>query len=251
MTRNSLCVSVLLLLSACAGFGATETLSGNGIEWVRIEGGVFQMGDNFEASNDDALPVHRVVVEPFYISRYETTFEQFDSFARSTDQPIPVADESQRGARAVVQVSWDDAMSFCTYAGGRLPSEIEWEYAAAGGEAKQKYAGTNDDVAIDEYAHHRENSGGMSMPVGLKKANLFGLYDMSGNAGEWVSNYYEKYPEPGDAAVYFNPAERDMRLVRGGSVSSEAHVTRTYWRAGTLRNQRTPSIGFRCATDAS
>lgn len=150
-----------------------------------------------------------------------------------------------------MDVSWDEATAFCAFAGGRLPTEIEWEYAAAGGIAKQKYAGTNNDLEIDNFAHHRQNSGGISMPVGLKEPNLFGLYDMSGNVGEWVDDYYESYPEQGEKLVYNNPDEREMRLVRGGGVSSEVHVTRTYWRAGTLRDQRTPSIGFRCAVDAN
>ncbi len=141
----------------------------------------------------------------------------------------------------------DDAMDICAFFGTRLPSEME--YVAAGGTAKQKYAGSSSDELIDEYAHHRINSHGQSLPVGQKKPNLFGLHDMSGNVAEWVNKYYEKYPEPGRTSIFDNPDERDMRLVRGGSVSSEFHVTRTYWRAGTLRQMRTPSIGFRCARD--
>lgn len=83
--------------------------------------------------------------------------------------------------------------------------------------------------------------------MGQKEPNLFGLFDMSGNVAEWVDAYYEKYPEPGMLPIYNNNFERDMRLARGGSITSEVLLTRTYWRAGTLRMVRAPSIGFRCA----
>jgi len=251
MSRFVLCLIVCLVATACSGSGKLRTSSVLGLDMVRIEGGAFLMGDSFEGSNDDALPVHAIDVETFYIARFETTFEDYGAYARLTEKRIPLPEERNRGRRAVAGISWNEAVAYCEYVGARLPSEQEWEYAAAGGSAKQKYAGTNDDLAIDEFVSYRENSHGESLPVGQKKPNLFGLFDMSGNVGEWVSDYYEKYPETGGLPVYNNPDIRDMRIVRGGGVSSEPHVTRTYWRAGTLRYIRTPSIGFRCARHAN
>ncbi len=250
MLRFTLYLVICVAVTGCSGSARLRRPSILELDMVRIEGGPFLMGDSFEGSNDDALPLHAFEAETFYLSRFETTFEDYDAFAKSTSRPIPVPESGDRGKRAVVDVSWDDAASYCAHVGARLPTEREWEYAAAGGRAKQKYAGTNDDLAIDEFVSYRENSSGKSLPVGQKKPNIFGLFDMSGNVGEWVGAYYENYPETGDLPVYNNPDKRDMRILRGGGISSEPHVTRTYWRAGTLRYVRTPAVGFRCAKDA-
>lgn len=251
VARTIAALAVSMIVVGCTGSKNLIRSDRLDLELILIPGGEFRMGDTFEGTNDDALPVHSIRVDPFYLSRFETTMEQFDAFAKATGRPLPLPDDGHRASRAVADVSWDEANAFCFFVGGRLPTEVEWEFAAAGGNAKQKYAGTSDDLAIDEYAHHRENSGGESMPVGQKKPNVFDVYDMSGNVAEWISDYYENYPSPGEDPVYFDPGVRDMRLVRGGSVSSEAHVTRTYWRAGTLKSIRTPSVGFRCAKDAA
>ena len=250
MVRFLLILTVSIQLSGCRGPRAVTTTALLDIEMVRIDGGFFEMGDSFESSNEDALPVHTIKVSTFYLARYETTFKHYDTFAHAVRRPIPVPDDGMRSMRAVIDVSWDEAVAFCEYVGARLPTEREWEYAAAGGAVKQKYAGTNDDSAIDNFASFYENSFGSSLPVGLKMPNLFGLYDMSGNVGEWVADYYEKYPATGDEPVYNDPNEREMRIVRGGGISSDVALTRTYWRAGTLRHIRTPSVGFRCAKDA-
>ena len=216
---------------------------------VRIDGGKYMMGDSFDFQNDDALPVHEVDIKTFYLARTETTFDAYDEFVRRTGSRLPLPNDGFRGRRAVSDVSWDEADAFCRYVGARLPTEREWEYAAAGGARKQLYAGTNDEADVDAYVSYRENSNGETHVVGMKQPNLFGLYDMSGNVSEWVSDYYEKYPRPGEEPIYNDPDERDMRITRGGGVHSELTVARTYWRAGTLRGVRAPQIGFRCAMD--
>ena len=137
ITPNALRLAAILLTSGYAGSGVIMMSDRLGLELVRIDGGPFQMGNSFEKSNDDALPVHEVVVESFYISGYEITIEQSDTFARTTDRRIPLPDKKQWGKSAVADVSWSNAKAICFYSGGRLPTEIECEYAAAPGEAKQ------------------------------------------------------------------------------------------------------------------
>lgn len=220
-----------------------------GYEWVPLDGGVFLMGDSFEFENEDALPVHEVEIAPFEMARYETTFEQYDWFAKRTGRELPVPEEPLRGNRAVGNVSWDNAVAFCETIGGRLPTEQEWEYAAAGGSAKQLFPGTNDPDDVDRFIRYMENSIARSFPVGTKEPNLFGLYDMGGNVAEWVNEYYAYYPEPGQEPEWQDMEVFSMRLARGGSYASSLVLTQTFWRAGTVRRVETGSVGFRCARD--
>ena len=219
-----------------------------GFEWVYIEGGPYLMGD-LGQNNQDALPLHGVRIEPFYISRYETTLEQYDLFAQKTGRETVLPDQVSRGRRAAGDMNWEDARAFCKYMGGRLPTEQEWEFAAAGGKAKQIYPGTDNADEVDDYVRHRVNSMAESFPVGRKKPNLFGLYDMGGNVAEWIGDFYEFYPEPGADPEWIDLSQRELRLARGGGYSAEVYVSLTYWRAGTLGTITTPTIGVRCARE--
>lgn len=240
---------LICLIAGCRSIRTLPQYNRAEISWVNIEGGRFIMGDTFTRLNEDALPVHRVDVKSFKMSRFETSFEQYDAYARRMEIPRPMPDDSNRGRRAVSDISWDEAVAFCESVGGRLPSETEWEYAAAGGAAKQLYAGTSDSLSVDLFASYRENSKGEAFPVGNKAPNEFGLYDMSGNVAEWIGEYYQSYPENAVDAVIADTTLFDLRIIRGGSVWAGQPITRTYWRTGTLKEVRTPSVGFRCARD--
>ena len=218
-----------------------------GIEWVDIPGGEYLMGDTFEGTNQDALPLHRVTVLPFRILRYEVTYRQYDAFVHSTSSRLPDDSGTTRGDQAVADVSWDEAAAFCAWIGGRLPSEREWEFAAAGGDRKQVWPGTNNPDSVDAYVRHRTNSVGMPGVVGRHRPNRFGLFDMGGNVAEWVGAFYQFYPEDGTEPDWVDLDDRGIRILRGGSYSMEPEIARTYWRAGTLREVTSPAVGFRCA----
>lgn len=240
---------LLAFVAGCAGSRHARRAATMGVEWLPVPGGPFVMGDTFFGTNTDALPVHEVTVGPFLISRNETTRGQYRVFASATGVPMPEGPASAPDDMAVSSVDWDEANAFCAWIGGRLPSEQEWEFAAAGGPDKQLYAGTDNVDSLASYARFRANSVARPAPVGRRLPNRFGLHDMSGNVAEWVGAFYQFYPKEGLEPVVDDPKSTGIRIVRGGSYSMEPDVTRTYWRAGTLRSVRSSAVGFRCAKD--
>lgn len=212
-----------------------------------VPAGTFLMGDFAEAENEDALPLHDVLVARFLIDRYEVSYVEYDAFATKAGLPLPDDDGYGRGSRAVANVTWDEAMAFCSSRGMRLPSEAEWEYAARSGGRHDLYSGTSDPDSLGEYARYKENSVGFSAEGGRKLPNELGIYDMSGNVAEWVGDYYQFFPRPGEEPVYSDLEVSGIRIVRGGYFDHPENILRTYWRTGTLKGTKTFSIGFRCA----
>jgi len=246
-------------------------------EMVLLEAGSFQMGSADGAP--DERPVHKVeITKPFYIAKYEVTFEEYDQFysdTQGTGIKKPGDEGLGRGKRPV-PVTWLDAIAYCNWLsekeglalcysgkgratkcdgtanGYRLPTEAEWEYAARGGKKSQgfKYAGSN---SPGDVAWYEASSGGHSHPVGQKQPNELGLYDMSGNLWEWCwdfyhGDYYAASPSA-DPQGPTSPQDNSLeRVKRGGYFTLDPDSLRatcrsagstTYWPGEGFRLVRT------------
>ena len=146
----------------------------------------------------------------------------------------------------IVNVTWDDAHDFCAWAGGRLPTEAEWEYAARGGSTAARYG------PIDEIAWSFNNSWGHTHAVAQKRANRFGLFDVLGNVWEWVNDWYDQdYYQDSPSQDPPGPASGQYRVMRGGSWFCSPRNVRVSNRAGINPGFRDTDFGVRCGAEVA
>jgi len=222
----------------------------DGLKYVWIPPGTFMMGcspgDN--ECYDYEKPPHQVTItKGFWLGQTEATVAAYRRFAGSTGARMPAAPEFNAGWNnqdmPIVNVSWDDATAFCGWAGGRLPTEAEWEYAARAGSTEARYG------PIDEVAWYANNSGLKTHDVGQKRANAFGLYDMLGNVWEWVNDWDdENNYKDGPSQDPAGPASGTLHVLRGGSWDVTPRDVRVSYRGGDnpAYMYNYVGIGFRC-----
>ena len=195
-----------------------EDLDSVKLEMVNLPAGYFTMG-SLEGKNNIEKPPHQVKVNSFAIGKYPITQAQYK--AVMGNNPSFFKDNLQN---PVEMISWNDAQAFCqklsqitgkTY---RLPTKAEWEYACRAGTTTRYYFGDNANQ-LGDYAWYSENSQHTTHPVGQKKPNAWGLYDMSGNVWEWCEdNWHDSYAgAPDDGSAWINDND-DCRVMRGGSL---------------------------------
>ena len=159
-----------------------------------------------------------------------------------------------KGAQLPVgTVSWDDATAFCKKLSeqlrapaveARLPTEAEWEYACRAGTRTRFYSG-DADSDLDAVAWYGSNSGGKTPPVGGKKANAFGLYDMHGNVWQWCRDAYREDYDKLNATDPINDAQGAARVLRGGSWSDDPEYCRSAYRYRSVPDDQFHNVGFR------
>ena len=161
-----------------------------------------------------------------------------------------------RGAKSPVEnVSWNSAAEFCQKASAkagmtvRLPTEAEWEYACRAG-SRTRYGFGDKEAALGDYAWFSENSGGKPHPVGQKKPNAWGLFDMHGNVCEWCSDWWGHYSKAGNRDPK-GSASGSYRIMRGGSWSYSATECRSACRLECTPSYGMIYLGFRVAADAN
>jgi len=236
----------------------------SGIEMVAIPGGSFEMGS--QGAAPDEMPVRKVSISPFWMDRYEVVQEEFRKYQ------LPDPSHFKGPKQPLDQINWTDAALYCNdrsraeglkpcydektwecdFAadGYRLPTEAEWEYACRAGSGAQ-YGFGNNPASLKDFAWYAQNSSATTHPVGRKKPNAWGLYDMHGNVAEWCNDRYsETYYRQSPDKDPRGPAEGKERSLRGGAWNSSPESCRSAYRASDPAIDDTclanDAIGFRC-----
>ncbi len=305
---------------------------------VRVEGGVFEMGDDQEQARADEMPKHLVKIQSFWIDQTEVTNRDFKRFVDETgyktiaeqeinidemmkqlppgtpppdpellqpfslvfkDQPpgkpmyypsewwqmLPGANWQQpqgpgssikgKEDHPVVHIAWYDAMAYCKWAGKRLPTEAEWEFAARGGDNnRQKYPWGNDSISPEKanywqgdfpVANQIDDQYLRTAPARQFPPDALGLYDMAGNVWEWTSDWYhfQHYFQQAREAMVINPGGPDKsfdpdeptvpkKVIRGGSFLCNDSYCSGYRVAARMKSSPDTGMehtGFRCVAD--
>ncbi len=230
------------------------TVNGVDIEMVKVEGGTFLMGatkDQGKEAYAREKPVREETVSSFYMGKYELTQKQWKAVMSSDTTP-----SYNKGCDdcPVENVSWITAQRFIlrlnvmTGQTFRLPTEVEWEYAARGGNQSKgyKYSGSNDvdDVAwyVNNYKETSFGEIGTTHPVGTKQPNELGIYDMSGNVWEWCNDAYTKDDQGW-------PLLKTRKVIRGGSWGGTANGCRVAYIDFDIERYQDEYGGFRLVMD--
>lgn len=243
-------------------------------EMLEVPGGDFNMGcegaavGRYDCEDFGDENLHSRIVDTFLMGRTEVTWRQYRYFCRQLNREYKGPPFGEEDTHPAVNVSWYDAARYANWLnwsegllpvylfdgesgpflavarerrGYRLPSEVEWEYAAKGGgmEGQWPFSGAPELDSVGWYARNTRDE--RSRPVAGLLPNAFGMYDMSGNVWEWCEDWYKGYPGNEDAPNYVGTD----RIIRGGSYDSEPHFCRVSYRLNALPRGKAPGTGFR------
>ena len=232
---------------------------------VLIQGGWFLMGSNKKANE---RPVHKVYVKSFYMDKFEVTVEEFRRFCIATGRKMPMQPIWNSDNHPVVNVSWYDAQAYAKWAGKRLPTEAEWEYAARAGGNSLTYPFQMERAYIKSYGNvadfslyqkdrrrvivgSYEDGFPFTSPVGYFPPNPFGIYDLEGNVLEWCADWYDaRYYSQSPQTNPGGPPKGSYKVIRGASWNRSGDYLRTTFRTYYPPQCTFDFLGFRCAMDA-
>ncbi|MGE4002183.1 MAG: formylglycine-generating enzyme family protein [Planctomycetaceae bacterium] len=220
-----------------------------------VPGGAFVMGsDAFHIER----PPHRVRVSAFWMGRTEVTNAQYRVFREATGRALSEhasKDLYNQDAQPAIGVNWEEADAYCRWAGGRLPTEAEWEFAARGIDGRTYPWGDDEPEPARAVYGLIFGRGGKAAPVGTTPGDVspFGILDMAGNVLEWCSDWFAPYPADGAEPLVdpTGPAQGTQRIMRGGCWTYQAQALRATQRWRTPPQLQTPHGGFRLVVDAS
>jgi serine/threonine-protein kinase len=238
--------------------GITWTRPSDGMVMVHVPGGTFQMG-SIEGDPDAEpaeSPQHSVTLDAFWIDQTEVTNAQFGQCVEAgvceapttCDWGMPTYVHDKYADHPALCVDWHGAAAYCDWAGARLPTEAEWEYAARGSDSfVYPWGDSPPDSTLLNYAGNVGDTAKVgSYPDG---ASWCGALDMAGNVWEWVDDWHGKYPSEAQTNPTGQPAG-EARVYRGGSYADDHKCTRTACRYYSSPDNRMPAVGFRCAGEA-
>ena len=234
-----------------------------GMKLVLIPKGTFMMGspETEEGHNEDETQHEVTIIKDYYLGVTQVTQGQYEKVMGTNPsrfQDVEIIGSSTN--YPVECVSWEDAVEFCEKLSDlleekkagrvyRLPTEAEWEYACRAG-SETAYSFGESTESLGDYAWFFDNSEDQTHPVGEKKPNAWGLYDMQGNVWEWCSDWYDEYPK-GAVSDPTGPKEGSYRVLRGGSWRFEAAFCGSGNRFWYVPSYRRDSLGFRLALSSS
>jgi formylglycine-generating enzyme required for sulfatase activity len=252
---------------AAPALGDTRVRPADGMEMVYVPGGTFQMGseEGDPDAGSDEFPRHAVTLDGFWIDRTEVSNGQFAAFLNERGNQEEFAapwlelgsgycqieqvegeyrSRTASAGRAVVMVSWYGADAYCRWAGGRLPTEAEWEYAARGPEGNVYPWGS--DAPTCERARFF-GCASCAMQVGSRPdgGSWCGAQDLAGNVGEWVADWYGSYPA-GPQENPTGPPSGENRAMRGGGWHASRQEVRGACRSHDAPVAHVGCLGFRC-----
>lgn len=214
----------------------------------RINGGEFTMGSYAGYKNEQ--PAHKVEVKSFNMSKYPVTYKQYSQFCKEAKIKNDIKTNGRENL-SVSNVSWENAVNFCTWLSKklgrtfRLPTEAEWEYAAIGGLKSKGYKYSGSDNLLD-VGWFRDNSGREPRSPGEKLPNELGLYSMCGNVSEWCSDWFsEDYYRSSPKKNPKGPETGSEKSHRGGSFKYNEFVCRSTQRHSFSKSIGNYNIGFR------
>jgi formylglycine-generating enzyme required for sulfatase activity len=244
---------------------------------IYVKGGIYQMGS--EDGESDESPIHSVKLSSFYIGKYEITVNEFIEFMNAAnvedygsldgrdiididdiDCPVIYEEESFKFKRTkfvetetcpIVGITWHGATAYCEWLSRktgdryRLPTEAEWQFAARGGVESEYFIFSGSDT-LNRVGWYADNSEPKVHPVGEKRPNELGIYDMSGNAWEWCLDWYKKdYYQQMEFVNPKGPERGFRRVIQGGSVLNSSNRCRSTARYNYPPNNASISNGFR------
>jgi formylglycine-generating enzyme required for sulfatase activity len=240
-----------------APIARVNPIDGGALMW--IPGGEFVMGsDEYSIER----PPHRVRVRPFWMARTPVTNAMYRDFvAKTGHRPQEFANQHLMNPKLwdgdeqpAIGVSYDDAVAYCTWAGGRLPTEAEWEFAARGLDGRI-YPWGNEAPRLGRAAYGRIlGKGGATAPVGTHPGDEgpFGVLDLAGNVLEWCADWFGPYPADVNEPLIDprGPAQGTRRVQRGGCWMYDERSLRATERIQGVPHQRLNLVGFRLVVDA-
>lgn len=214
-----------------------------GMTLARIPAGEFLMGSS---SYSRETAVHSVTLgADYWIGQHEVTQDEYRHVMGTSPAGF------QGGARPVERVSWEDASEFCRRLGAqeqktyRLPTEAEWEYACRAG-SRAAFCYGDDDTRLGEFAWYDASAGAKTHPVGSRKPNAWGIYDMHGNVWEWCQDWYgDDFYSTGPSTDPKGPSTGEYRVLRGGCWYNRPVFCRSARRDFNRPDYRDDGIGFR------
>lgn len=245
---------MMLVLVALLWLAAHPAMAAAPDDMALVPAGEFTMGS--PEGDLDEKPAHKVLINAFFMDKYEVTVKQYAAFLQESggDRPAEwkTMNKTANQNRPVMGVDWAEAARYCKWAGKRLPTEAEWEKAARGTDGRLYPWGNDPPTPLHANYGKREWSNHEALvPVGTLEAGKspYGIYDMAGNVWEWVSDWYDNdYYKNSPSESPAGPPTGGFKVIRGGSWNTSARNLRAadrYFDPPSFRSQYVP--GFRCA----